>query len=263
MNGLDRFVLASLLLIACFCSSAASDVADKPSRTGYFALEFSPQELLGEQGAAAAADILRSDDNLGWQLFVPEGYDPSKPAGVVVYVSPTPKGGPPSAWRESLASKNLIWIGANGAGNRVAVGKRMFLAMLAPKVLERDYRLDPMRIYVAGFSGGGKAASRVSIASPELFRGGIYIAGAEAWGTTTPPPKLALIQQNRHVFLTGSDDFNEDLTRRVYAAYRNAGVENCELIVVRKMGHELPRSSVFVRAIDYLDSRDFLERVQD
>ena len=253
ISGNLRLALASLLLVSCLWSYAESD---QTPRTGYFKVEFSPLELLGEQGVADAAEILRSDANLSWQLYVPETYDANNPAGVVVYVSPTQKGGPPRTWNQPLGDKNLIWIGANDSGNRVGVGKRMFLAMLAPKVLAREYALDSNRIYVAGFSGGGKTASRVAVARPEVFRGGIYIAGAEAWGTTTPPPKLDIIRQNYHVFLTGTSDFNERLTRRVYASYNAAGVENCELIVVNRLGHELPGRRVFVRAIEYLDSRN-------
>ncbi len=252
MNSVVRCLLGSALFLAVSPLLAESD---KTPGTGFFKVEFSPLELLGEQGAADAADILRSDDNLGWQIYVPDSYDAERPAGVVVYVSPSPRGGPPRIWKQPLEEKNLIWIGANNSGNRVAVGKRIFLAMLAPKVLANDYVLDANRIYVAGFSGGGKTASRVSSARPETFRGAIYIAGAAAWGTSTPPPKLAIVKQNYHVFLTGTDDFNERLTRRVYESYKAAGVENCELIVVKRLGHELPGRSVFVRAIEYLDSR--------
>jgi len=170
--------LAALFIVPLlFVASGSSAESDVKPRTGYFKVEFTPLELLGEQGVIDAADILRSEDNISWQLYVPDSYDAAHPAGVMVYVSPTPKGGPPR-----MDDKNLIWIGANDAGNRVAVGKRMLLAMLAPKILARDYALDPDRIYVAGFSGGGKTASRVAVARPEVFRGGIYIAGAEAWG---------------------------------------------------------------------------------
>jgi hypothetical protein len=245
---------ANIGVLAASWSPAAA--SDEILRTGFYKVEFSPLELLGEQGVIDAADILRSDDNISWQLYVPDTYDATRPAGVVVYVSPTPKGGPPRIWNEPLGDKNLIWIGANDAGNRVGVGKRMFLAMLAPKILANEYALDADRIYVAGFSGGGKTASRVAVVRPEVFRGGIYIAGAEAWGTTTPPPKLDIIRQNYHVFLTGTSDFNERLTRRVYASYKGAGVENCNLIVVNRLGHELPGRSVFIQAIDYLDSRN-------
>lgn len=246
-------VMTAITLGSTFAWSA--ELGDEP-RTGLYTVEFTPQELLGDQGVIDAAEILHAEDRIAWQIYVPGNYDTAVPAGVVVYVSPQSKGGPPRMWNRALHEKNLIWIGANNAGNRVAVDKRMFLAMLAPRVLARDYVLDAERIYVAGFSGGGKTASRVSSAKPAMFRGGIYIAGAEMWDSNSPPPKLNLIKENRHVFLTGSNDFNEMLTRRVYAAYKNAGVEYSELIVVRRLGHELPDKKTFIRAIDYLDSRN-------
>ena len=253
-----RYIGVVVALIALF-PGAAQCRAEEPNpapRIGSFRLEFTPQELLGEDAARQAADILHTDDPLSWQVHVPQGYDPDVPAGVLVYVSPQSKAAPPGIWKKALRDKNLIWIGAANAGNRVAVGKRMFLAMLAPRVLARDYELDEQRIYVAGFSGGGKAASRVAVAQPEVFRGGIYIAGAEMWGSQSPPPKLERIRENRHVFLTGTLDFNENLTRRVYAAYKKEGVENSELIIVRRHGHELPDRATFIRAIDYLDLRN-------
>ena len=252
MKLLANIVLSTLTL---GLSLAWSAEGGELPRTGLHTVEFTPKELLGDQGAIDAAEILHDNDNISWQIYVPDSYDAALPAGAVVYVSPQSKGGPPTMWKRALHDKNLIWIGARNAGNRVAVNKRMFLAMLAPRVLARDYVLDTERIYVAGFSGGGKTASRVSSAKPDIFRGGIYIAGAEMWGSNTPPPKLDLIRQNRHVFLTGSNDFNEMLTRRVYTAYKHAGVENSELIVVRRLGHELPDRKTFIRAVDYLDSR--------
>ena len=134
-------------------AQAAGDV--ESPRTGYFKLQFTPEELLGETGVLGAEEILRSDDRLSWQLYVPEAYSADSPAGVMVYVSPQSKGGPPRRWSSVLDEKNLIWIGAINAGNRVAVGKRMFLAMLAPKVVAQFYDIDAERIYVSGFSGGG------------------------------------------------------------------------------------------------------------
>lgn len=248
--------LASLTLASPF--SWSTDIVEPP-RKGLYKVEFTPRELLGEQGALDAADILHNNDNIGWQIYVPDNYDAAVPPGVIVYVSPQDKGGPPGTWKRALHDKNLIWIGANNAGNRVAVGKRMFLAMLAPRVLAKDYVLDVDRIYISGFSGGGKTANRVSSANPDVFRGGIYIAGAEMWGSKTPPPKLDLIKENYHVFLTGTSDFNEMLTRRVYTAYKSVGAENSKLIVVRRLGHQLPDKKTFEQAIDYLDSRKYKE----
>ena len=252
MLGAIRLFLVSTVL--SLSAALADDTADSP-RTGFFELSFTPLELLGEGGLADAEYVLRGDAELSWQLYVPESYDPSRPAGVMVYVSPTNTGRPPKVWSDLLERSNVIWIGANRSGNRVAVGKRMFYAMLAPRVVATQYAVNLDRIYVSGFSGGGKTAGLIMAASPDLFRGGIYIGGAEVWGTNEPPPQLDIIRENYHVFLTGTEDFNERLTRRVYAAYKNAGVSNCELIVERRRGHQLPSPGVFARAIAYLDSR--------
>ncbi len=234
---------------------AVADNDEGEPQTGSFNLTFTPAELFGEEGLAEVDSILRGDDELSWHLYVPENYDHSLPAGVIVYVSPTQKGGPPRLWNEMLAQSNLIWIGANDSGNRVAVDQRMFFAMLAPKLVAARYSVDPDRIYISGFSGGGKTATRVMASNPALFRGGIYIGGAEMWDTNDPPPRLDIIQLNHHVFLSGTEDFNERLTRRVYADFKSAGVPHGELIVEPRHGHKLPSISALTRAIAYLDSR--------
>ena len=244
-----------LIVVSLMATVAVADAPMQAPRTGFFELSFTAQELLGETGALKTDGILRSDDAMSWQLFVPTDYDPTLPVGVMVYISPTKRGGPPRTWSQLLQHNNMIWIGANNSGNRVAVSKRMFLAMLAPRIAASYYSVDTERLYLSGFSGGGKTAGRLMAANPDLFRGGIYIGGAETWDRTRPPPRLDVMQENHHVFLTGSEDFNERLTRRVYAAYRNAGIENCELIVERRRGHQLPSAEVMSRAIDYLDTR--------
>ncbi|HNP65946.1 MAG TPA: hypothetical protein PKH39_18605 [Woeseiaceae bacterium] len=259
---MKRAVLKLLVLILLTANATnAEDLTDAP-QTGFFALSFTPLELLGSSSLEDASAVLDHDDELSWQLFVPDDYDPVQPAGVVVYVSPTKKGGPPRAWSGVLGQGNLIWVGANNSGNRVALSKRMLLAMLAPKIVAARYAVNVDRIYIAGFSGGGKTAGFVMAAKPDLFRGGIYIGGAEMWRTKEPPPLLDIVRQNHHVFLTGTEDFNEHLTRRVYAAYKSAGVENCELIVERRHGHQLPSIGAFSRAIEYLDSRSAVDIAQ-
>lgn len=250
-NALKLILIAGLLAM----NVAIADDDFGPPQTGAFNLAFTPLELFGEEGRAEVDFILRGDDELSWHLYVPESYDPSIPAGVIVYVSPTQNGGPPKSWNELLKRSNLIWIGANESGNRVAVDKRMFFATLAPKLVAARYSVDPDRIYISGFSGGGKTATRVMASNPALFRGGIYIGGAEMWDTKDPPPQLEVIQLNYHVFLTGTEDFNERLTRRVYADFKNARVPHCELIVEPRHGHKLPSLSALTRAIAYLDSR--------
>lgn len=250
------FALLAAALAAMMVESAAAQGVDSASvRTGYFSITLTPVDLFGEAGAATVGDIFEPREELQWQLYVPRTYDATKPAGAIVYVSPRSGGGPPKAWNELLDQRNLIWIGARNAGNEVPVARRMFLAMFGPMVLQRRYALDAKRIYIAGMSGGGKTASRVAALRPNIFKGGIFLSGAMFWEDEAPP-LLEMVKSLRYVFMSGSEDFALNETRRTQRKFVAAGVENSKLIIVRDHGHRLPEAMYFARAIDYLDGDD-------
>ncbi len=190
-----------------------------------------------------------------WKMYVPETYDPSAPAGLMVYISPSQKGWIPRKWQSVIDSENLIWISANASGNDEIVAKRMLYAVLAPQIAASRYELDPDRVYLSGFSGGGKVSGMVAINFANIFRGAIYICGAEHW-LDDPPKLISQVERNRYVFLTGSEDFNRDLTYRIYFKYQAAGLQNVELINVPRMGHKNPETRYFLKAIKYLDQRE-------
>ena len=226
---------------------------NEPPETGYFKISMTPTDVIGETGAQGLADVFPPDKAIAWQLYVPHNYTADNPPGVVVYVSPRESGGPPRAWNELFGEQNLIWIGANGAGNKNPVTERMLKALFAPTALAKTYKINTERLYVAGFSGGSMTAMRVASLWPGKFKGGVYIAGAVFW-EGDPPPKIDLIKQNRHVFMVGTYDQALDNTRRVYNDYKNAGIDNSMLITIRNHQHRMPPEDYFVRAIEYLDS---------
>lgn len=247
------FALLFASLAVSMANSAAGQVVETvPVRTGYFSEAVTPVDLFGETGATTIADVFEPQEELQWQLYVPPNYDASKPAGVIVYVSPHAGGGPPRAWNELLDERNLIWIGARNAGNEVPVARRMFLAMFGPMVLQRRYALDAKRIYIAGMSGGGKTASRVAALRPNIFKGGIFLSGAMFWDDEAPP-LLEMMHDLRYVFMCGAEDFALNETRRTQRKFVAAGVEKSKLIIVRDHGHRLPEAMYFARAIDYVD----------
>ncbi len=239
------------MLVASVGASADSlpDIA-----TGYFKATATPVQLLGETDAEVVADVFAADNELRWQLYVPDSYDAGKPAGVMVYVSPTRRGGPKPGWKDALDDRNMIWIAALDAGNKKPVVERALKAVFATTFVAQKYEVDSDRVYVSGFSGGGKTAARVAATQPEIFKGAVYICGVEFW--QDQPPKIDKVRAMHHVFLSGSNDFNQDETRKVHRKYKQAGVENSRLVVVRNMGHELPPTKYFAEAIDYLDSRE-------
>jgi predicted peptidase len=130
----------------------------------------------------------------------------------------------------------------------------MLKAMIAPTFVRQSYVIDPERVYVAGLSGGGKTATRVATAKPELFKGGVYMAGTVFWENNTPP-KIEMIKQNYHVFMIGSNDPGLRTTQRTYKNYKEAGVAHSKLITIRNYKHRMPPGEYFEKAITYLDTR--------
>jgi predicted peptidase len=173
----------------------------------------------------------------------------------MVYVSPSQKGWMPRSWQPVFDDENLIWISANSSGNEEIVAKRMLYAVLAPQIAAVSYKIDPARVYLSGFSGGGKVAGMVAVNFANIFKGAIYICGAEYW-IDDPPKLFSEVKNNRYVFLTGSEDFNRDLTYKIYRKYKSAGVSNIELINVPQMTHSNPDTRYFLKAINYLDQRE-------
>lgn len=200
-------------------------------------------------------DPLDEDETVNWYVYVPDSYDPARPAGLMVYISPTSSGQMRADWEPVFDAENLIWISANQSGNRTPTKRRILLATLAPYLASETYKIDSDRVYISGFSGGGKAAGIASIHLAHLFKGAIFICGAELW-SDVEPEHLSAAAANRYVFLTGSRDFNRALTKRVLGDYERAGLTNSTLIVVPGMAHTTPDEKHFREAILYLDRRE-------
>lgn len=245
----------SLPLLAQDAPDASVDAETESPRTGYFRIDITPRKLLGDDGSAALADLFPPDQDLSWQLYVPEKYDPTDPPGMLVFVNRGTWGSGKKVYNPVLEEKNLIWIGLIDAGDASPMNERMIKAELAPLVLAREYALDASRIYISGFSGGGHVATIVAVARPELFKGGLFMGGTVSWGKQVPP-KIDLVRQNRYVFLVGSNDVALKTVQRTSTSFEKGGVTNTELIIMQNVRQELPGPSYLSAAIDYLDDRN-------
>ena len=247
MNASSLPIILAILPCLAFAATSPGD----PAR-GEVSLAATASEILGEEATALFGSALDPDDVNEWAMYVPESYDPESPAGLLVFISPTDSGRMPGRYRQVLDDHNLIWIGANHSGNRVRVARRISLALLATAMADNNYRIDPSRVYVSGFSGGGRAASAVAPEYAQLFTGAIYICGVDFWDGRKPE-QLDRVRGNRYVFLTGSEDFNRSETRRVHRAYRRADVDNVMLLEVAGMDHRMPPPEDLAKAIAFLD----------
>jgi len=242
--------LQTILVAILFAAATAPTSAD-PLR-GEVRLSATAHELLGDDSAGLFGTALHPQEVAEWELYVPENYEPGLPAGLLVFISPTDSGRMPRRYQSVLDEKNLIWIGANHSGNQVRVARRVSLALLATAVADRNYRIDASRVYVSGFSGGGRTASAVAPEYAQIFTGAIYICGVNFWDGRKPK-RLDQVKDNRYVFLTGKKDFNRAETRSVHRAYRRADVDNVLLLEVPGMDHRMPPADDLGAAITFLD----------
>ena len=235
---------------------AQAATANEPAviQTGEFQLSTTMLQVVGESTARNAQKIVAADEPLSWDIYVPDDYRPNNPPGLMVYISPTPSGEIPRDWKTVMEEHNLIWVAANGSGNSVMVSRRALFAMVAPTLIQKQYKIDPERVYLSGLSGGGKMASMVATDNAHLFKGAIYNCGVDFW-QQDPPKRFEQIKQNHYVFVTGTLDQALEPTKKVYKQYRQAGVENIKLMVIRNMTHRNPNRFKFSEAIEFLDSR--------
>ena len=252
--GKHKTIIFFLLsLTFCHGQSHANEGVDDVMRTGSFSIEATPRQIVGSDRAENFASVVPLDDIVTWKITVPESYEAGNPPGVLVYISPSDSGKLPRGWKELPESHNLIWIAADDSGNRQTVSHRITYTLLAIMLVGDRYAIDNNRIYLSGFSGGARVAGLVAAAYPQVFKGDIYIGGAETWEGELGPYKLEAMKQNRYVFLAGQEDFNRRMVRNVAAEYEAAGIENIELRIIAHHGHELPNGSIMSDALNFLD----------
>jgi len=216
-----------------------------------FQVTSSLAQLYGDELAERYRDILDPAAKINWQVYRPAHRD-DKPPGVLVYVSPTRSGDMDGRWSKVLDKHNIAYIAADHSGNRIPVTRRMVLATSAIMAVKQQFEIDEERIYISGFSGGGRVASFLSTQYPTVFSGAIFICGVNFWKEDLIKD-LNRVLNNRYVFVTGTRDFNLNETRIVHRKYLKAGAENSLLEIENGMGHALPNANTLATAIEFLD----------
>ena len=239
-------------------------------------------EEVARRWGLSLTDIERVDPTGGhydlakesFSVVVPASYRPEKPPGLLVWISPDEDGG--LVWPELLPvleEANLIWVGANQSGNVRPKWTRVGLALDALANLPKLYPLDPGRIYVGGYSGGGRTASTLAFLYPDAVRGTFCMRGVDIYralpvsdrpGASWPaafhePPKAALSelrQHHRFVLLTGEVDFNRAQTKAVARELRAQGFEHITYLETPGASHYTDLvPDVFRQVVTALDGR--------
>ena len=231
-------------------ASPAPLLAEDPF-TGTLRLGYTTSDVVGAQTATALAEIFPLDEELQWQVYVPESYNAANPPGVLVFIDPNGYGEMPDEWRSVFDRRNLIWI-AMRATSRPSEPKRIWGAILAARAVDKDYAIDLNRLYLGSLDEGALTALNVLLTANE-FWGGIYISGSMHWGNRNIPD-LDNLRRKHHVFITGTNDRDKQKIRKDYESYKRDGVTNTKLIFDTDFLPRMPRPEQIDEALAFLDS---------
>jgi dienelactone hydrolase len=196
-----------------------------------------------------------------FDLYVP-ARKPVQGYGLLVWIPPNEEGQPvPRSWRRELDRRGLIYAAPKRAGNaQNLVERRIPLALHAAHNVMLKYPVDPERVYVGGFSGGGRAALRTAVAYPDLFRGGLLNAGSDELDgaqMTLPAGELMELLQarSRLVYVTGAQDLpNRRMDERSGASAERLCISNLHSIPMGRAGHAPPDARRFAKAMEAMES---------
>jgi len=208
------------------------------------------QEIAGSSDTDTLHRFYETTDELSWELYVPGSYDPNKPPGIIVFISPSSNGDLPQPWKSVLEDYNLIYISAHGAGNKVPAARRMINALLAVNVVRTRYKTDSDIVIVSGFSGGARTSCLVLENFPGIFTGALIMGGGFKWKGDRFDLTETL-KGGAYFFMAGDRDHAASETEDTFRQYRRAGL-NAAYRSIRNEGHVYPGRKNFEKAVKFL-----------
>ncbi len=226
--------------------------------------------------AAARDPRLKPEDydiaDESFQVYVPEAYTEEQPYGLLVFISAGDSGEPGDLWRKVLDKHKLIAVSPDDIGDRRNLWARFGLPLDAVVNMLTRYNIDPGRVYVSGFSKGGRISSQLGLVFADVFDGAMPIDGCD-WFVALPVPdepknvryrarmarpRAAMMRiatrNNRYVLMTGEHDGNRDQTKTIYeSGYQRHRFKHAHYLEVPDKGHAMPNSEWFEKGIELLD----------
>jgi hypothetical protein len=247
-----RRTLIAVILVGV--ASAHTAALAQEELTGMFRMSHTTAEVVGAQMADDLSEVIPVDEELQWQVYVPETYHRTRPAGVFVFIDPNGWGGIPDQWQQVFQSHNIIWIGPKRRERNVPAIKSIWNAKLAVLALEeQDYSVDLNRLYT-GSSGDAAVATINVLLGANEFAGGVYMSGS-LYSRDFTAEQLEILGRKHHVFITGTNDRAKTQVRRDYKSYKKAGIQNVKLIFEMGRLGKMPKPEHIDEALRYLDSR--------
>ena len=211
--------------------------------------------------------LTRSLNEETFRVRMPADYNPDFPAGVLVWISPSPDGRIPAVFEPIADKHGFIIIGIDNNGNKRQITDRLQNHFDSIETLASHFRIDRKRIYLTGVSGGGKCSSILLLAFPDLFAGAVPIVGLSTYhkaptgdpgkywpaGLGKPAGKwMNILKSRRIAAITGSIDFNQPEMSVRTTQLKRDGID-IRLDIIEGMGHTFPGADQFAEALDWAD----------
>jgi hypothetical protein len=192
-------------------------------------------------------------------VYVPETYDGSRDYGLLVSMIHAKSANqfPRPGFREILDRYNIIWVGFDPY-NGIFVPfehNHECLALAVVYNMFSYFNIDRSRVYLAGFSWGGRLTGEIVPRNPHIFKGGIAIDGCFTTGQRLLPSLWYGQDEITMVFATGDFDFNRMETYHGYSLLQFLGYRHCHFIQQPLKGHAIISVENFEKAVRLLDSR--------
>ena len=204
-----------------------------------------------------------------FDVFVPASYRPNVPHGLFVWM-----GVPdfPQAWLDVMARHKLIFVSAKYVKDRCETYAK---SLDAVHNMTRRYNIDPKRVYVSGFSGGGVAATYMVQGYPEVFSGGYFLVWGggfyslyqnenKGWEVAVDSyrqwkgPLDQIKKDMKLVILKGEREgagWTAQQGRANYEALLLDGFTRVSYLEVPRLAHTLPNTTWFEKGIVALESK--------
>lgn len=276
---MPRVVPALLIAFALSLPSARPAAAAgkfpdfKPGKSDVTFTESPPHSAADEVRARLGASDKPGPYDLAkekFRIYIPKSYSHDQTWGLFVWINPGDDPGLPGAWEPVLEKHKLLAVAAFKSGNSRPIFDRMRLAIDGNFNMQQRFHIDPKRVYISGFSGGGRVSSMMGVGYSDIFAGAFPVCGVnfythipvpsavgKSWALNFLPPKEVLTiakKSGRFVLLTGEKDFNRENTHAVYEkGYVKEGFKNTLYLEVPGLGHSPPGADWFEKGIEFLE----------
>ena len=240
-------------LILAGLAGTCTPVLAQEAFTGMFRLSRTTSEVVDAPTAQSLSDIIPVDEQLDWQVYVPESYRSDRPPGIFIYIDPNGWGRMPEHWQQVFSNHNLIWVGPKRKQRSPSVERSVWATKLGMWAIQNDYAIDQNRLYIGSSGSGAMTALNVILNANEIS-GAVYMQGSFYWNDSSFGGVDSL-RRKYHVFITGSNDKAKDAVRRDHRNYKKDGIENAKLIFETGKLGKMPEPEHMDEALRYLDSR--------